>query len=279
MGLPRKQFNELRDNSYTFNLFYESMSSSSRTQGQYVYYFCKYMKWSGLTNPDDLISEAEKENNIKVVLNRISSWIIALKRENAKSYNTIATYLNGVLRFYESNNVDLGTLGKKNLKRLLPECRRVVNDRAYTYQEIAKILEFSDYRARVAILLMASAALRIEALVGLKVKHFEEVTEYEDPKNIGRKITINPSLYKIRVYAETNSEYYTFCTPECKKSIDNYLDYRRRCGENVTPQSHLLIQQYDYVIASSKYPCLDICYCSCLLMFCFCYYSCFHQIQ
>ena len=53
-------------------------------------------------------------------------------------------------------------------------------------------------------------------------------------------------IYQIRVYATSKSNrHYTFCTPECKKTIDNYLDYRRSCGENITPRSTLLRLEFD----------------------------------
>jgi hypothetical protein len=37
----------------------------------------------------------------------------------------------------------------------------------------------------------------------------------------------------------------TFCTPECAKAIDDYLDYRRRCGEKLTPESPFIREQFD----------------------------------
>jgi hypothetical protein len=36
-----------------------------------------------------------------------------------------------------------------------------------------------------------------------------------------------------------------FCTPECAKAIDDYLDYRRRCSEKLTPESPLIREQFD----------------------------------
>jgi hypothetical protein len=48
------------------------------------------------------------------------------------------------------------------------------------------------------------------------------------------------------VYANSKiSRHHTFCTPECRKAIDNYLDYCRSCGENITPRSPLLRQEFD----------------------------------
>ena len=36
-----------------------------------------------------------------------------------------------------------------------------------------------------------------------------------------------------------------FCTPECTKVIDSYLEYRQRCGEELKPDSPLIREQFD----------------------------------
>ena len=36
-----------------------------------------------------------------------------------------------------------------------------------------------------------------------------------------------------------------FTTPEATKAINNYLDYRERCGEKLTPKSPLFRNQFD----------------------------------
>src|SRR5437867_4006052 len=38
-------------------------------------------------------------------------------------------------------------------------------------------------------------------------------------------------IYKITVYRGDQEEYRTYCTPEAKKAIDAYLEYRLRSGE------------------------------------------------
>jgi integrase len=88
-------------------------------------------------------------------------------------------------------------------------------DRAYTHNEIQKILVFCDQRIRIAFLLLASTGIRIGALQVLKVRDLEKVDD----------------IYKIRVYSGDKEEYITFCTPECAKEIDTYLEYRKRRGE------------------------------------------------
>jgi hypothetical protein len=48
-----------------------------------------------------------------------------------------------------------------------------------------------------------------------------------------------PQIFKVQVYVRTKDRYYTFCTPECAKTIDEYLRYRIRCGEHLKDESPL----------------------------------------
>ena len=52
-------------------------------------------------------------------------------------------------------------------------------------------------------------------------------------------------IYKITVYAGTNQEYYTFCTPEAKKALDSYFEIRKRHGETITGKSPVIREQYN----------------------------------
>jgi hypothetical protein len=53
------------------------------------------------------------------------------------------------------------------------------------------------------------------------------------------------NLYQITIYKNSRLKYVTFCTPECRKYIDQYLDYRKRAGETLTPDSPLLRKHRD----------------------------------
>jgi integrase len=50
---------------------------------------------------------------------------------------------------------------------------------------------------------------------------------------------------KLTIYENTNEEYITFITPECKNAIQNYLDMRSRYGEKLTQESFLIREQFD----------------------------------
>jgi integrase len=75
--------------------------------------------------------------------------------------------LAGVQSFLEFNDI---VLNWKKIAKCYPE--PVYNNlRAYTREEIAKVLTVADLRDRCIILLMTSAGLRVGAIKSLKLKN------------------------------------------------------------------------------------------------------------
>ncbi|MDP9305891.1 MAG: site-specific integrase [Thermoproteota archaeon] len=111
-------------------------------------------------------------------------------------------------------------------------------DRGYTHEEIQKILVFCDQRIRTVFLLLASTGMRIGAMHTLKVEDLEKLDD----------------IYKITVYAGDKEEYFTFCTPECAKEIDAYLEYRKRRGEKITSDSYLIVKKFTVQISFKSKP-------------------------
>ena len=54
-----------------------------------------------------------------------------------------------------------------------------------------------------------------------------------NPSNIEKPYQTKRIWY-LQVYEGTNNEYYNFCSKACAFAIDNYLLYRKRCGENIS---------------------------------------------
>jgi integrase len=114
-------------------------------------------------------------------------------------------------------------------------------DRPYTHSEIQKILEFSDQRIKTAFSVLVSTGIRIGALQSIRLSDLERID----------------NLYKITVYSGDREEYITFCTPECAKEIDSYLEYRKRRGENIGQMSYLLVRKFSHVTAEKGKPFKD----------------------
>jgi integrase len=152
---------------------------------------------------------------------KIIEYIIDMKKKG-KGYSTIHNYVASVMAFYKINDVVLNT---RKINRFIPLQKKVRKDRAYTHEEILKMIEIAEERMKAVILLMASSGIRLGALPLLKLRHLED-----------RKLT---------VYENEREEYFTFITQECKNALDAYLDMRLRYGEKLDRESPLLREQFD----------------------------------
>jgi integrase len=156
-------------------------------------------------------------------------------KNEGKNWGAIHNYVSVILAFYKINDIVLNTA---KITKFMPEQRKVKKDRSYTHEEISKMLEISDERTRVIILLLASTGIRIGAIPILRVGN------------------IDNSNNKLTVYENAKEEYFTFMTPECKQAIDSYLDMRSRYGEKIDDSSFLVREQFDirdkFVIRASR---------------------------
>jgi integrase len=168
------------------------------------------------------------KGDLKLIEQQIIDYIIYLREELKLARPTINSRIAAIKKFYETNDVELrwkkicSYVGRGAI-------RRSKKDRPYTRSEIMKMLEKADQRGRILILLMSSAGLRVGALSSLKIRDLERIEEY--------------GLYKITVYENEEEEYITFCTPECAKEIDSYLEYRQRQGERPLKEDSPLIRE------------------------------------
>jgi integrase len=104
--------------------------------------------------------------------------------------------------------------------------------RAYTKEEISKLLPIADLRDRCLILLMVSTGMRVGAIKSLKIKH---LTRLHEQNNIGI----------LSVYPESKDDKYNaIVTPECMASLDEYIEYRRKQHEKITEESDIIRDKF-----------------------------------
>ena len=197
-------------------LFLQSCRSE-HTKEQYAFLIQKWFEFAGNV-PNEKVQD------------KIIEYIIHLKKQGM-SYPSVSAYIVPVKTYYQINDI---TLNVKKIGRFMPEHRKVKTDRAYTHEEISKLLEIADERLRVLILLLASSGIRIGAVPFIRLGNLD-----------GNKLT---------VYEGAKEEYFTFITPECKKAIDFYLDMRSRYGEKLTDKSYLIIKQYNVRYVANPRP-------------------------
>jgi site-specific recombinase XerD len=127
--------------------------------------------------------------------------------------------------YYNNNNNNINTTNNNNRRRSGRRGRGEI--RAYTLEEIHKLLNSAqDQRAKVMILLMSSSGIRIGSFLSLRIRNLIPIDKY--------------GIYQVIVYEDTRNQHYTFCSQECRKEIDNYLEYRKRNGETIRPESPLI---------------------------------------
>src|SRR5215207_367557 len=182
-----------------------------------------YMQYKKVVSCDLLLQE-----DPRLAQQRLIDYIIYMREELKISAATINTRIAPIKKFYDTNDIELKW---KRIKSYVGRSKSKNNrkDRPYTHYEIAKMLEKADQRGRVAILLMASAGIRVGALPSLKIRDLQRVEKY--------------SIYKISVYENEPEEYTTFCTSECASAIDSYLEYRQRHGERPLKEDAPLIRE------------------------------------
>jgi integrase len=174
----------------------------------------------------DLLVE---ESDHKKIEQTIIDYIILLKR--TKGWSSIHNYVAAIIAFYKINDI---VLNVNKISRFMPDKRKVKKDRGYEHGEIHSLLDIADERMKTIILLLCSTGVRIGATPDLRLRNLEKIS-----------IDSIMSIYKITVYENDKEEHFTYCTPECAKSIDQYLEMRKRYGEKLTRDSILIREQFD----------------------------------
>jgi integrase len=203
-----------------YRMFIDSCRAQ-KTKETYESSLRTYMLFRNITSVEPLLLEDPKEAQSKII------DFIGAQQQKGLSWQTRVIRTAALKHFYEMNDV---TLNWKKINRFIGEKVRTVQDRAYTKDEIRRMLDKCDERKRVMILLLASTGMRLGALHPLKLKHLTKVNE---------------SIYRITVYHGTPNQYIAFCTPECASALDSYLEYRKRYGENLSSESPVLREQFD----------------------------------
>jgi integrase len=191
---------------------------SQVTRNVYEGHVKKFMKYCKVSRLSDLLKIDAQEQMIKYTMSM---------REEGLAYNSISVRQSAIFHFYDMNDV---VLNKKKIKMFKGAYSRKVIDRAYTHQEISKVLAVSDLRMKAIISLFASTGVRIQAIPELQLKHLKK---------------INNDTYKVTVYESSKEFYITFTTPECTSFIDSYLEFRQTSGEKLNKDSYLIRDQFD----------------------------------
>lgn len=144
---------------------------------------------------------------------------------------TLRNYVKPIKLYCEQMDIQIPW---KKIMRGMPRGRRYANDRAPTIDEIKKMLAYPDRRIKPIILTMASSGIRLSAWDYLKWKHIIPI--FGDGQVISAKI---------QIYADDEEEYFSFITPEAFNALDEWMKFRKDCGEGVSGESWLMRNLWD----------------------------------
>jgi hypothetical protein len=117
----------------------------------------------------------------------------------------------------------------KKISRGLPRGKRYADDRAPTIEEIRTILKYPDRRINPIVLTVSSCGFRLGSWDYLKWGNVQPI------KRGGQVIAA-----KLVIYAGDDDEYFSFITPEAYYSINDWMNYRRECGELISEDSWVI---------------------------------------
>jgi integrase len=263
--MERENNNEVSSSSSIKPKYYRNFaqSLSPKTLESYDYKLRRYMQYLGIsasalssinssrkrkkTKPSSYnvpnyadidytkLIEGKSVTQIEDEISKFIEW----QKDHHHASSSQSHYLSAISKFYSMNRIRLNSewlssfVSNDDVIIKTEQDLEQQEDRGYKREEISKLLEFcKSLRTRVMILLMASSGMRLGALPILKFGDLILVEKHQ--------------LYQIRVHTNSRtSRQYTFCTPECRKAIDNYLDNRRRDGERITKVSPLFRAEYN----------------------------------
>ncbi len=223
MVTPRKiKLQEPGLDSLSYFRFVKSIRSPY-TRRAYENDMKRFLKAVRIATPDDLLLLNTAQLNDLLI-----KWVVSRQEVEHIRPQSVGKELSSLRKFFLMNSRK--DVAWEEIRAYLKEGVRSVKDRPYEHAEIAKMLGHADVRIKAAILLMCSAGIRVGGLTGLLMRNLQAV----ELENSGALV------YRITVYEHTKDEYTTYCTPECKKVIDEYHEFRQRCGEVFTPKTPVL---------------------------------------
>ena len=204
--------------SRSFRLFIESIKSD-KSKIPYTYSLHEFMRFYNIKNYDDIPKFTTKK-----IQKLLENWVLHLKNKHLKSV-TIKAKLNAVELFLDMNKV---IFHKKILHKLLPSDDHIPGGEIpFTNKDIQNMLKATTkMRTKALIYFLASTAARPGAVADpvLQKKHL---------------VNMPHGCKAVKIYDNSREGFWAFLTPEASTALDDYLNSRKRSGEELTEESPL----------------------------------------
>lgn len=202
---------------------------------QHLFHFCDFVKMT----TEEIVSKYGGENvkeSIKLQ-HMIEDYTLLLQTKITSGEITAGSAhvsIPPVKLLCEMNDI---ILNWRKINKLLPHGNNSAADEAYTREQIKKMLEYSDLRAKIPILFMSSSGMRLGGFTGLTDGCIKPI--YDD--KTGKKLL----AAHVVVYKGTDDMYDTFISPEAFHAYEEYRNLRIKFGEKLTKNSPILLRRFD----------------------------------
>ena len=216
---------DLSDEYRSYRKFYNGCGTRDAVLISYSYGMSRFMKF--LKEKDYIKSESDFDNLAKFkpkdVTEILQDYVFYCNKK-VKGIST-RSYISGPELFFDMNDV---IWNRRIVKKSIHRDDTVPGgSKAATDNDVFDLIDSCNNRLESALLhFLFSTGIRPGAIADpvLKVKHLKKM-------ELG--------CYAIRVYDESKEGYWAFLTPEAAKALDNYLNWRKIHGEEITPESAL----------------------------------------
>ena len=198
-------------------------AKSSSTYTNWMNSLYKFFKVIDIL-PDDFVrlSKNDIEDHIEFYVDNLKQ----MAKKEGTNTNSIPCYVNPLVSFLTFNRVDGMHEAWKRIKANFPEKRRS-SDGKYNELQLQRMYQFADIRQKAVLGFMMSG-MRVGGVKDLQVRHLRAIEDWGS----------------VIVYADTMQEYHAFVTPQGYKDITDYLEYRKRNGETISPESSLIRNEF-----------------------------------
>ena len=217
----KSNLNSMQQRSF---ILFDSAIKSPKTRESYIGYLNEFRDFFIIKNYDKLIEIAPKK-----LQEMLENFIISQTKQGLS-----LSYINGkisALKLFFAMN-DIVALNWIKLSKMKPEKKKLTGDMPYKTEDIQQILRVvgSNLKFRCLVHVISASGMRIGSFEELKLKHIQDMPN---------------GCKSILVYEDDKAEYTTFIHQEAVEALDEYLEYRTKSGEVLTPESWVFPSKSD----------------------------------
>jgi integrase len=199
-------------------LLFNSSIKSEKTRKHYIMYLDEFKEHFIIKSYDKLVAIEPKK------LQEMLENFVMHQNSNNHSLSYINAKLSALKLFFGMN--DVVSLNWLKLRKMLPEKNKLTGDKPYKTKDVQLILQnTTNLKFKCIIHFLCASGIRIGSFETMKLKHLEDMPD---------------NCKSVLVYDDHNKEYQSFIHHEAVQALDEYLAYRTRLGEKITPDSWVI---------------------------------------